>query len=176
MRSWTYIKTLWIAEPLNLQLPNETFCSFYLLSFFLQLCATVKINYTLWSVEQWMNEAVFQVWEFVLCLLFWASAFRLLSCELLLILHMSGEDYFLFVTLIRVNKGKQQQKVFCANSRLCLMYSLSRDATFSPRRRCWPLWAKRLNLIRFRAANYEPHFWLLSVRSTEAIYSWSTHK
>lgn len=173
MRSWTYIKTLWIAEPLNLQLPNETFCSFYRQSFFLQLCATVKINYTLWSLEQWMNEAVFQVWEFVLCLLFWASAFRLLSCELLLILHV-WQGLF---PLCHINQGKkQQQKVFCANSRLCLMYSISRDATFSPQRQCWPLWAKRLNLIWLRAANYGPPFWLLSVRSTEAIYSWSTHK
>lgn len=66
-----------------------------------------------------------------LCLLFWASAFRLLSCELLLILHV-WQGLF---PLCHINQGKkQQQKDFCANSRLCLMYSISRDATFSPRR------------------------------------------
>lgn len=69
-----------------------------------------------------MNEAVFQVCEFVLCLLFWASAFTLLSCEMLLILHMSGEDYFLFVTLIRVKSNSRRISAQTLAFVLCIHY------------------------------------------------------
>lgn len=94
----------------------------------LQPSVTVRMNHTSWAVEQWMNEAVSQLFELVLCLLFWASELTPLSCETLLI---SPAWRGLF-PLSHTNQGKKATaEGFVHNSCLCFMYSLSPDATFS---------------------------------------------